>query len=205
MRHLGYDRSALLSSPRNTDVVVTLYANRQGDPRRPPVVSIKTVHACRVVMSVIGQDERMRDARTFDSSSALLEMFIRDVPFAVQPRLQSVVESERGGGSDGGSVEARRECWSQQVFGRSFTALSSQQQYIILTALEGALCYAKTAEEWEQLRPALKRLFAGTPSIVEVVSGAFNQSKAGKNIRQSDRGELGTAHQGRRPRQRVLV
>lgn len=186
MSKLGYDLMTLLPTPPHTDMVVKVHACSKADQHHPPVMSVRTTHSCVIKMEVVGQGVREGAARTFDTSSAFLEMMIEDKPFEVQARLQSMVESERGGGVE--SVEARRETWAQRVFNLSFDQLSSEQQCIIMTALEGALKYPCTEEEWKSMRPALERLFAGTPTIVEVVRGPFDQSKAGKNIRQSDRG-----------------
>jgi len=144
-------------------------------------------------MERVGQGERLRAARTVDTSSAVFDMLIDGKAFEVQPRLQGMVESwygDNGLAGDASSMAERWEKWSQKVYGLPYASLPDADKVIIMTAMEGALCYGRDEREWEELHGPYSILFEGTPSIVKVLSGPFDPTRAGKNIRQSDRGEF---------------
>ena len=188
---LGYRLCAALPTPPNTDFVASVWTSSATDS--PPVVLGRITHTCKAAMERVGQGERLRAARTVDTSSAFLDMLIDDKAFEVQPRLQGLVESWYGdNGLAGGtsSMEEHWEHWSQKVYGRSYASLPDADKAIIMTAMEGALCYGRDEQEWEQLRGPCSILFKGTPSIVKVLCDPFDPKRAGKNIRQSDRGEF---------------
>jgi len=185
----GYRLCDALPTPPNTDFVASAWISRATDS--PPIVLCRITHTCKAAMGRVGQEERLRAARTVDTSSAFFDMLIDDKPFKVQPRLQVMVESWYGdaGGKEGTSREERWEHWSQNIYGRSYASLSDADKAIIMVAMEGALCYGRDEHEWEQLRRLYSIVFEGTPTIVAVLTGPFDPKRAGKNIRQSDRGE----------------
>lgn len=187
LRPFGYDRSASLPAPPNTDIRTTVHASSSEQVR--PLVRVRITHTCKATMSSVGDGPRRLAARTADESSALLEMLIEDVRYDPQPRLQSHVETWYGGKEGDQSLDEQLEHWSQKMFHQPFADLEAASQTIIMTALEGALCYPKDEQEWEAMQDPLSRLFEGTPSILAVLQGGFDSNKAGKNIRQSDRGE----------------
>jgi hypothetical protein len=153
------------------------------------VAHFSTVHMCVPELQVAGPATRLRGALAIDSCSSVMDFLNGKTDrFKVDLRIYERTKASLGRKTLA-DVAQKLEEQAQRVFGRSFAKLDTTRQALLASALEGALAYPSTPAEWDLAKSWLSKLFEGTPSIVKVMKGGFNKERAGKNIRQSDRGE----------------
>jgi hypothetical protein len=154
-----------------------------------PVILLFNPHHCRISMQKVPAAARLADASRIDAVSALQEVLLcADMTFIIQNRLLTRTQCMLGK-MKMTRLGERMNTTAKECFGAPLVDLSADQRAIIGLAYEERLTYPKDAAAWESDRSWLQIMFRGTPSILDVVNGPFDLNKAGKRIRQSDRGE----------------